>query len=96
MVTGALVLLAGALIPAIMGAKNAPTWLSNATLIIGYGFLAYGFFLAMRARSDAREAATRSPHGTGETESGWEGKEPEWSGLTKTGWSDSEDEEEKS
>lgn len=59
MITGAVVLLIGALTPAIMGAEDAPTWLSNATLIIGYGFLAYGFFLAMRARSDAREAATK-------------------------------------
>ena len=59
MMTGAVVLLFGALIPAIMGTDDAPSWLPNATLVIGYGFLAYGFFLAMRARSDAREAATR-------------------------------------
>ena len=52
MMAGALTLLAGALVPAIMGGEDkAPTWLPNATLIIGYGMLAYGFFLAMRARS---------------------------------------------
>lgn len=70
MITGAVVLLIGALIPAIQGdGSNRTGWLPNASLIIGYGFLAYGFFLAMRARSDAREAATRSPHGTGEESS---------------------------
>jgi dipeptide/tripeptide permease len=53
MLTGALVLLAGSLAPAIMGEEDAPTWLSNASLIIGYGFLAYGFFRAMRARSES-------------------------------------------
>ncbi|MEA2517651.1 MAG: hypothetical protein QOG16_1489 [Actinomycetota bacterium] len=53
MMFGAVVLLAGSLVPAVMG-DDAPTWLPNATLIVGYGFLAYGFFLAMRARTDAK------------------------------------------
>lgn len=47
---GAVILLIGALVPAMVGADDAPTWLSNASLVIGYGFLAYGFFLAMQAR----------------------------------------------
>ena len=51
MMGGALTLLAGALIPAIVGQENAPAGVSNASFIIGYGLLAYGFFLAMRARS---------------------------------------------
>jgi hypothetical protein len=55
MMTGAVVLLVGSLVPAIVGRSDAPAWLSNATLIIGYGFLAYGFFLAMRARGAATE-----------------------------------------
>lgn len=50
MMSGAVILLIGALIPAIVGKEDAATWLPNATLVIGYGFLAYGFFLAMRAR----------------------------------------------
>ena len=55
MMSGAVILLVGALVPAIMGPANAPTWLPNAAFIIGYGLLAYGFFLAMRARSAATE-----------------------------------------
>lgn len=51
MMGGALTLLAGALVPAIVGQENAPAGVSNVTFIIGYGLLAYGFFLAMRARS---------------------------------------------
>lgn len=51
MMMGAVILLIGALVPAVMGTDDAPTWLPNATLIIGYGLLAWGFFLAMRARS---------------------------------------------
>lgn len=49
-------MLIGALVPAIMGEEDAPTWLGNATLIIGYGLLAYGFLLAMRARRGPSEA----------------------------------------
>lgn len=75
MMFGAVVLLAGSLIPAVMG-DDAPTWLPNATLIIGYGFLAYGFFLAMRARTEKAPG----PKWTGETKDGWsdseEQKEP--------------------
>ena len=55
MMTGAVILLIGALVPALMGTDDAPRWLPNASLVIGYGFLAYGFFLAMRARSATRE-----------------------------------------
>ena len=50
MLSGAVILLIGSLVPAIVGADDTPTWLPNASLVIGYGFLAYGFFLAMRAR----------------------------------------------
>jgi hypothetical protein len=54
MLTGAVVLLIGSLVPALMG-DDAPAWVPNATLIIGYGFLAYGFFKAMRAKNAPRE-----------------------------------------
>jgi hypothetical protein len=68
MMAGAVVLLIGALVPAIQGDRtNRTGWLPNATLIIGYGFLAYGFFLAMRARKEPSEP----PKWTGETKSGW-------------------------
>lgn len=52
MMAGALILLAGSLVPAIMGEENAPAWVSNATVILGYGLLAWGFFKALRARSE--------------------------------------------
>jgi hypothetical protein len=55
MLSGAVILLIGALVPAIVGEDDAPTWLGNATLIIGYGFLAWGFFLAMKTRSSNKE-----------------------------------------
>lgn len=55
MMSGAVILLAGSLTPALVGAENAPAGVSNASFIIGYGLLAYGFFLAMRARSAATE-----------------------------------------
>ena len=51
MMGGAVTLLAGSLVPAIVGEEDAPAWVSNVTFVIGYGLLAYGFFLAMRARS---------------------------------------------
>lgn len=70
MMAGALTLLAGALVPAIMGEDKAPTWVSNSTLIIGYGLLAYGFFKAMRARGQAHSDEIRW---TGRTKDGWEG-----------------------
>ena len=57
MLSGGLILLAGALVPAIVGEDDAPAWLGNATLIIGYGCLAYGFLLAMRARRAPSEAS---------------------------------------
>lgn len=65
MMGGALVLLAGALVPAIMGEEDAPAWVSNATLVVGYGFLAYGFLLAMRARKGPGKSWT------GDTKDGW-------------------------
>lgn len=71
MMAGAVILLLGALVPATMG-NDAPTWLPNATLIIGYGFLAYGFFLAMRARKGPRSVEIRR---TDETKDGLSGQE---------------------
>ena len=67
MLSGALILLAGALVRAIMGPDDAPAWLPNASLVIGYGFLAYGFFLRMRAR----HITSDPPKLTGETKTGW-------------------------
>lgn len=55
MLSGAVILLIGALVPAIVGEDGAPTWLGNATLVIGYGLLAWGFFRAMQARRDDKE-----------------------------------------
>ncbi len=60
MLSGALILLVGALVPAIVG-EDAPEWLGNATLIIGYGMLAYGFLLAMRARKTPTETPDLPP-----------------------------------
>lgn len=56
---GALILLAGSIVAAVMGG-DAPASVANASLIAGYGFLAYGFFLAMRARSEQREKLARA------------------------------------
>ncbi len=56
---GALILLVSAIVAAIMG-DDAPDWLPNASLIIGYGLLAYGFWLAMQARAAARDNARSS------------------------------------
>lgn len=67
MMSGAVILLIGALVPALMGA-NARSWVPNATLVVGYGFLAYGFFLAMKARKGPRSDEIRW---TGETKDGW-------------------------
>ena len=50
LISGALILLAGSLAMAVLGEENTPGWLPNSMSIVGYGFLAYGFFLAMRAR----------------------------------------------
>ena len=72
MMAGAVTLLIGALVPAIMG-DDAPTWIPNATLVIGYGFLAYGFFRAMRARTENAPG----PKWTGETKDGWSGSDEE-------------------
>jgi hypothetical protein len=69
MLSGAVILLIGSLVPAIMGA-DAPTWLPNASLVIGYGFLAYGFFRAMGDRRAKQEW-------TAETKDGWSEVEPE-------------------
>lgn len=55
---GALILLAGSLVTAVMG-EDAPASVDEAALLTGYGLLAYGFFLAMRARSEQRERIER-------------------------------------
>lgn len=68
---GALILLAGSIIGAVMG-DDAPASVANASLIAGYGFLAYGFFLAMRARSEQRERLARAR----ETRDGFEEEAP--------------------
>ncbi len=67
MMTGALILLASSLVIPIMGEDATPEWLGNAGLIFGYGFLAWGFFKAMRARSEKRPV----PKWTGESDDGW-------------------------
>lgn len=71
MMTGALILLVSSLVIPIMGEDATPEWLGNAALIFGYGFLAWGFFKAMRARSDNRPV----PRSTGESEDGSSGTE---------------------
>lgn len=69
MLTGALILLASSVISAVFK-EDAPDWLPNLSLIVGYGFLAWGFLKAMRARSEARSDETRW---TEQTKDGWEG-----------------------
>ena len=54
--SGAVVLLVGSLINAITDASWITDWVPNASFIIGYGLLAWGFFLAMRARSETKSA----------------------------------------
>lgn len=54
MLTGSLILLALAF-TRTGGEDRLPGWLSTAIFAIGYGVLAYGFFLAMRARRALRE-----------------------------------------
>ena len=53
MLTGSLILLALAF-TRTGGEERLPGWLSTAIFAIGYGVLAYGFFLAMRTRKDLR------------------------------------------
>lgn len=49
MLTGSLVLL-GLAFSRLGGRDRLPEWLTVAIYAVGYGILAYGFFLAMRAR----------------------------------------------
>lgn len=71
MMSGAVILLAGSLLPAIMGREDAPAGVTNASFIIGYVLLAYGFFLAMRAR----RTPDSPPQGAGDTKSGGSDKD---------------------
>jgi len=54
MFTGSMVLLALAF-SRVGGETRLPGWLTVAIYAIGYGLLAYGFFLAMRTRKAIRE-----------------------------------------
>lgn len=58
MLTGSLILL-GLAFSRTGGEERLPGWLSTAIFVIGYGLLAYGFFLAMRRRKGIREERER-------------------------------------
>ena len=66
MLTGAVILLVSSIVSAVYE-ERAPEWLPNVSLVLGYGFLAWGFFKAMRARGQARGDDTRW---SGETKDG--------------------------
>ena len=70
MMTGAVILLVGSLLPTIMGRDDAPAGVTNASFIIGYVLLAYGFFLAMRSRRapDAQQPTGETPPGRSDNE----------------------------
>ena len=53
MLTGSLILL-GLAFSRTGGEERLPGWLSTAIFVIGYGVLAYGFFLAMKRRKELR------------------------------------------
>lgn len=60
MMSGALILLAGAITRGVLPEVQAAGWIQNGSLVIGYFLLAYGFFLSHRARRDAiRRAAQK-------------------------------------
>ena len=54
MFTGAMILL-GLAVSRVGGQDRLPGWLTVAIYAVGYGLLAYGFFLAMRTRKALRE-----------------------------------------
>ena len=69
MLAGSLVLL-GLAFSRVGGEDRLPEWLTAVIYAVGYGILAYGFFLAMRARKGARaeqekEAKKVSPRDPG-------------------------------
>ena len=70
MMGGALVLLFGSLINAITDVRWVTDWVPNASFIIGYGLLAWGFFQAMADRRLKQEW-------TGESKDGWTHPEAE-------------------
>lgn len=57
LMAGALILLAGSLVNAVTTESWITDWVPNATFVIGYGLLAWGFFLAMRARTEVKSRA---------------------------------------
>ena len=54
MFAGSLVLL-GMALSRVGGEERLPDWASVAGQVVGYGLLAYGFFLAMKTRREIKE-----------------------------------------
>lgn len=65
MLVGAFILLGNAVADALMDGAP-PRWLSMVALFIGYGFLAVGFGIRMRAVKEARAKAADAEARTGE------------------------------
>ena len=59
MMSGALILLAGAITRGLAPDAQVAGWIQNASLVAGYFLLAFGFFLSHRARRDAIQKAAQ-------------------------------------
>lgn len=59
MMSGALVLLAGAITRGVLPEAQVAGWVQNGSLVIGYFLLAFGFFLSHRARREAIQRAAQ-------------------------------------
>lgn len=59
MMSGAVILLVGAIVRGIAPEEAVVGWVHNASLVIGYMLLGYGFFLSHRARREAIERAAK-------------------------------------
>lgn len=68
MMSGAVILLVGSLVNAVTDESWITDWVPNATFVVGYGLLAWGFWLAMSLRASKRNP---SDTWTGTTKSGW-------------------------
>lgn len=68
MMAGALILLTGAIVRGMAPEAAVAGWIQNASLVIGYVLLAYGFFLSHRARREAIQRAAERRDATYEEE----------------------------
>jgi len=68
MMSGAVILLTGAIVRGIAPEEAVAGWVQNASLVIGYVLLGYGFFLSHRARREAIQKAAERRDKTYEEE----------------------------